>query len=526
MVFNGSVQSDFLKLVQLPDSKKNDTINYAATDFVSLRTALINYVKAAYPLDYQNFSESDLGMMLIEVVAYMGAVMSMKADMLANETFLTTAKNRNNVKKLLELVGVRMKGPISSVANARVTFTPPATTVPVVIPPESRVVSITSPEDGAPLNFTLYKTEPITGALSPINANASIQLEAIESENSASAVWQNLALLEGALVVQTGAFNNTDIIKKIPLTASPVVEKSVDVFITTTDSGASGAWTQVDNLFFASGGGQNYFEVSYDDNYGATVLFGDGVVGNIPPANADYVVTYRVGGGTRGNIAAEIINAQLTVGADTATIENTTQATGGQDAETVEHAKQYAPLTFKRQDRLVTAEDYSTFVNSYIGTTGATGKARSVVRDAYSSANILDIYVLQVASPLQLQQATIPFKQEILTAINQKKMLTDEVVIVDGVIRTVDLVVTARIDRNLAAKEELIKGKIRRRIVNFFNVNNFDFGKTLVLGDLSRSIFTIPEVRFATVDNLDTDVVVDFNEIIQLNNFTINIVLV
>jgi len=333
-------------------------------------------------------------------------------------------------------------------------------------------------------------------------------------------------LLEGALVVQTGSFTSTDIIKKIPLTASPVVEKSVNVFITTTDSGASGAWTQVDNLFFASGGGQNYFEVSYDENYGATVIFGDGVVGNIPPANADYTVSYRVGGGTRGNIAAEIINAQLTIGADTATIENTTQATGGQDAETVEHAKRYAPLTFKRQDRLVTAEDYSTFVNSYIGSTGATGKARAVVRDAYSSANILDIYVLQVASPLQLQQATIPFKQEILTSIGEKKMLTDEVIIVDGVIRTVDLVITARIDKNLAAKEELIKGKIRRRLVNFFNVNNFDFGKTLVLGELSRAIFTIPEVRFATVDNLDTDVVVDFNEIIQLNNFTINIVLV
>jgi hypothetical protein len=149
-----------------------------------------------------------------------------------------------------------------------------------------------------------------------------------------------------------------------------------------------------------------------------------------------------------------------------------------------------------------------------------------VVRDAYSSANILDIYVLQVASPLQLQQATIPFKQEILTSMGEKKMLTDEVVIVDGVIRTVDLVITSRIDKNLLAKEELIKGKIRRRLTNFFNVNNFDFGKPLVLGDLSRAIFTIPEVRYATVDNLDTDVVVDFNEIIQLNNCTINIVLV
>lgn len=525
MAFNGTVQSDFLKLVNIPESKRGDTIDYAATDFLTLRTALVNYIKATYPLDYQNFSESDLGMMLIELVAYMGAVMSMKADMLANESFLSTAKNRNNVKKLMELVGVRMKGPISSVANARLSFNSAVTNAPLNITPSQRVVSIASPEDGGPLNFTLYKTEP-GGALSPISSDASIDLTTGESENTASTVWTNLALLEGALVTQTGAFNSTDLIKRVALTTSPVVEKSVEVYITSNDAAASGAWTQVDNLFFASGGGERLYEIVYDDSYGATVVFGDGIVSKSPPADAEYTIAYRVGGGTRGNINSEIINTQLIIGSDTGTLENVTLATGGQDSETVEHAKRYAPLTFKRQDRLVTAEDYSTFANAFVSQTGATGKARAVVRDAYSSANILDIYLLQIASPLQLQQATIPFKSDLLAAMQPKKMLTDEIIVVDGLIRTLDLVVTVRIDKNLSAKEELIKGKVRRRITNFFNVNNFDFGKTLVLADLNRSIFTIPEVRYATVDNLDTDVTVDFNEIIQLNNYTINIVTV
>ena len=525
MAFNGTVQSDFLKLVNIPESKRGDTIDYAATDFLTLRTALVNYIKATYPLDYQNFSESDLGMMLIELVAYMGAVMSMKADMLANESFLSTAKNRNNVKKLMELVGVRMKGPISSVANARLSFNSAVSNTSLNITPSQRVVSITSPEDGGPLNFTLYKTDP-GGTLSPISSDASIDLTTGESENTASAVWTNLALLEGALVLQTGAFNSTDLIKRVALTRSPVVEKSVDVFITSNDSAASGAWTQVDNLFFASGGGQNLYEIIYDDSYGATVVFGDGVVSKSPPPDAEYTIAYRVGGGTRGNIGSEIINAQLTIGTDIGTVENVSLATGGQDAETVEHAKKYAPLTFKRQDRLVTAEDYSTFANAFVSLTGSTGKATAVVRDAYSSANIIDIYLLQVASPLQLQQATIPFKSELLAAMQTKKMLTDEIVIVDGVVRTLDLVMTVRIDKNLSAKEELIKGKVRRRLTNYFNVNNFDFGKPLVLADLNRQIFTIPEVRYATVDNLDENVIVDFNEIIQLNNYTINIELV
>ena len=105
-------------------------------------------------------------------------------------------------------------------------------------------------------------------------------------------------------------------------------------------------------------------------------------------------------------------------------------------------------------------------------------------------------------------------------------MITDEVVLVDGLIRTLDLVVTIKLDKILAPKEESIKQAAREKIVNFFMVDNFDFGKALSLADLNRTIFEIPDVRFSSVDNLDYDVKVDFNEIIQLNNLTINVDLV
>lgn len=523
MVFNGSIQSDFLKLVNTPDAKKVDFVDFAATDFLTLRDALIKYMQAVYPLDYQNFAESDLGMMFIETVAYMGAVMSMKADMLANENFLATARNRNNVKKLLELIGVKMRGPVAAVANAKLTLDSATTLDPIVIEPGSRVFTVTSPEDGKPLNFTLYKT--VQGAVDDPSNNGDINLSLGESENQASSVWTNLVLLEGSLVTQTGSFTSNDLVKTIKLSVNPVIERSVQIYITTTD--ASGAWTQVDSLFFASGGSENIFEVSYDDDYYATIIFGDGRFGRNPPPGADYIITYRVGGGNRGNIRADFLNVVLTTqDGQTGVVENTTIATGGRDAETVEEAKKYAPYTFKRQDRLVTAEDYSTFANSFIGSTGSTGKARAVVRQAYSSANIIDLFLLEVATPYQLQQATINFKRNLLESIEEKKMLTDEVVIVDGLIRTLDLILTIRIDRQLLPKEEEVKAKVRRRVLAFFSVNNFDFGKPLVLGDLTRSVFTLPEVRFATVDNLDTDIYVEFNEIIQLNNLTINVVAV
>ena len=93
-------------------------MNFAATDFLSLRKSIIKYIKAVYPTEYQYFVEADLGMMFIELVAYMGSIMSMKADMLANENFFATAQQRSSVKKLMQLIGIRMRGPLSAAADA------------------------------------------------------------------------------------------------------------------------------------------------------------------------------------------------------------------------------------------------------------------------------------------------------------------------------------------------------------------------------------------------------------------------
>lgn len=525
MAFNGRVESDFLKLANFDTAAKPEIIDFAATDFTSLRESLLKYIQAVYPLDYQNFIESDLGIVLIELIAYMGAVMSMKADMLANENYLATARNRNNVAKILELLGVKLKGPVSAAANAKLTLDTAATESEIVIPIAQRIVTITSPEDGNAVTFTLYKT--VNGVIDDANNSGDLSLALSESNSGLGLVWENLVFLEGALVSESGTINSTDVSKSITLTASPIAEKSISVYLDPPNSTGS-AWTETDSLFFVSGSGEQVFEVIKTENFGATILFGDGISGKPVPNNSSYFVTYRVGGGSRGNILSDTINAPVTithgVGTKSGTVENTSVAVGGRDAEDVEKAKRYAPLVFRSQNRLVTVNDYSSFANQFAGSVGATGKAKAVVRDAYSSANIIDLYVLQVASNTQLQQATVEFKKELLEAIQDKKMITDEVVIVDGVIRTLDLVMTVRIDKYLIPRQEEIKAKVRDRLLRFFNVDNFDFGKTLVLSDLNRAVFTVPEVRFASVDNLDSDITVDFNEIIQLNNFTFNII--
>ena len=540
MSFSGTANSDFMKLGSIPNRKKVEYIDYAGTDFFSLRDNLISYIKAVYPEDYQNFSESDLGMMLIEVVSYMGSVLSLKGDMLANENYLRTVKNRNNLKKLLELVGVDMKGPLAAGAGARITNQTLPTDendFPIFLPAAARTIAITSKEDGAPVNYTLYKVT--NNAIEDINnPQADIAFEQREVANGGptgvSSIFDNVALLEGSFSVQRGTFDTLEGNKRVALTNSPIVEGSVQVFVSKAgeNSDANGAYTQVERLYSASGATDRVFQLVYDDDFAATVLFGDNSLGISPPAGAEFTVSYRVGGGSRGNIGQGIINVETGARAGdgdtpvTLTVENRTPATGGAEAETAEHAKKYAPYTFKRQDRVVTLEDFIAIGNTFRTKQGTIGKTTAAVRDAFSSGNVIDMYVLEKADDLRLQKASTTFKKELLEEVEPKKMLTDEVVVVDGLIRTLDLVMTVRIDRELNNVQQQIEQEVAEKIREHFNIDNTDFGQPFIASELNRKVFRLPNVRFATIDNLPEITEVDFNEIIQLNNFTINTVLI
>ena len=131
--------------------------------------------------------------------------------------------------------------------------------------------------------------------------------------------------------------------------------------------------------------------------------------------------------------------------------------------------------------------------------------------------------MLEKASDLQLQRATSNFKTQLLAAMNEKKMMTDDIVIVDGLIRTLDLVCTIRIDQEQQENEDTIKAKVRNKILNYLSIDNTEFGEDLIVSDLNRQIFEVDEVRFSTLDNVGQDIRIDFNEIIQLNNLTINV---
>lgn len=511
--------SDFMKSVVYKEDEKSSLIDYAATDFLVLRDRLIEYVKAVYPLDYDLFAESDLGMMFIELIAYMGSVMSMKTDMIAHEMFLKTVKSQANLRKIFEIMGVRLRGPGSASSKTRVLADTAITGPSMTLDASSRVFQGTSPLDGLPTNYTLYSTT--NGFIDNPTDTADLTFYKSDSAGASGIEWNNAVLVEGSFAVDEGNFSDVDVLKQVTLQNSPVVDGSIQVYV--KDTGTSGVYKEVNSLLSTSSSDLKVFQVSYTDDFVATLQFGDGVTGVLPAIGASYLITYRVGGGQRGNAPSNFISAGIvTQGAESINITNTSPFTGGIEAETVDHAKKYAKLVYRQQDRLVSLDDYVTFANTYKDSLGQSAKATAATRKAFSSANVIDIYLLQKASPTQLQKASLSFKEAMLKAMEPKKMMTDELVLVDGLIRTVDLNITLTLDSAFETNESDIKARVARTVNNFFNVDNREFGETFYPDDVAREVFTsVNEIRIAEVTNFKDPISLNINEIIQLNNFTL-----
>ena len=91
--------------------KKNITpIRYTARDFNSIKESLVEYTKRYYPNSFKDFNEASFGSLMLDTVAYVGDILSFYLDYQANETFMDTAIEFNNVVKLARQMGYKYPG--------------------------------------------------------------------------------------------------------------------------------------------------------------------------------------------------------------------------------------------------------------------------------------------------------------------------------------------------------------------------------------------------------------------------------
>src|SRR5262249_1362127 len=97
-----------------PDAKARPLIDYLAKDYASFRQLMLDRLSMLAP-DWRERSAADLGIALVELLAYVGDHLSYQQDAVATEAYLGTARRRVSARRHARLVDYAM----SDGCNAR-----------------------------------------------------------------------------------------------------------------------------------------------------------------------------------------------------------------------------------------------------------------------------------------------------------------------------------------------------------------------------------------------------------------------
>ena len=100
---------------------KESNVNYLNKDFSALKQSLMDYAKSYFPNTYRDFNETSPGMMLLEMNAYVGDVLSFYIDQQYREMLLPLAEERRNIINLSKMFGYKVKPIVPSYVD--LTFT-------------------------------------------------------------------------------------------------------------------------------------------------------------------------------------------------------------------------------------------------------------------------------------------------------------------------------------------------------------------------------------------------------------------
>lgn len=383
-------------------------VNYSSRDWDSVREAFLDYLKKKFPNDWTDFSESNLGMALIEVVAYAFEVLSFSVDRAVNENFITTAQERQSVIKLAALLGYKLSSATAASVNLAILPEDIAKlTTPVFIAAGSKI-SAGDVIFEVDRDYTIINT---TGTQWSVNGAEATEVPVF-----------------GAIQGQTisESFTGTGAKFQIYRTSKkPYIDKSSFV----TVGGVT--WLEVTSLVLGDPDdplNQNIYEVILDKDDRLSVKFGDGVTGNIPSVGSAIVIYQRIGGGERGNVASGFSGSIPCTSAGTAAtvkVYSTIPASGGTDRETVEHAKLYAPLWGRTTDRAITYDDYLALCSGYSdGQNGRVAKAGVIAQPTDGLSNTVTIYIWTEDGDGNLAEAAQPLKDSLRNFLNSRKVLT------------------------------------------------------------------------------------------------------
>jgi uncharacterized phage protein gp47/JayE len=500
--------------VLLPPSELRK-IDFSALEFATARRALVEYIKTYFPDDFNDFVSNNGVMMLVELTAYVTAVLSLRSDMLTNEAFLPTATTEDAVINHLALIGQKMRMATPAVVDIECSVPSPVSSD---IHIESGQRFAVAGEDGNNIIYEMYR--------SPSDFISDI---VIPSGKRGVIAYGVEGRTDSTTAISTGDANQSIVIN----TSTTIIGQPTQVLVTNGD--ISEEWNRVDYLEKSESNDQVY-EVRFFDRR-IEFVFGDNKTGKIPLSGSTITCTYRLGGGSRGRIGAGVINEQRSfvpnypyVAPVIVSFRNVTPSSGGVDKESLIDAKKRAPRDAATHNAIVTSDDYAQLVGSYSHPVfGSIAKAVATVRTGLN-ANLVELYVLADGAdgPVGANEG---LKRAVASYVDELNVLTDSVSVLDASLRPVDVEATIVVNRSSDAS--VIKGKVEQAITDFFNITNWDLGEALYVSDLYDILVGIDGVKYVDIfkpaDNIlatgvtDTDGDssedgININELISLGN--------
>lgn len=447
-------------------------VDYTSRDYAAFRDDMLTNATTLLP-EWTSRSSNDFGVMLVELFAYMGDILSFYGDRIANEAFLETATQRNSVLALARMLDYRPNG--TAAAKATLTFTTAPGSGAITIPAGTRVSTLS------------LDTEPIY-------FETDVDLVIAGTTGTPAVFTGTVAATEGTTIYETIGTSSGAADQDFVLTQSPVIESSLDVYMD-EGSGSIVVWQWVDHLI-EYGAGDRVFTTLVDENNVVHVIFGDGVNGKIPVALTAIQAGYRVGGGDIGNVGPGTLTTLDSPVTGVIGVTNGQAASGGQNAETLDQIRASAPQALVALNRAVTLSDYESLALKVPGI--AKANALSTV---YTSVTL---YVAPLGGGLDASDqpiyVTSGVKQNVRNYLAPRIPAPTTVTLADPTYVKIDisfhLVVAPQYN------QKTVEAAVLAAVTNVLAYDNVDFAERVTVGAIFTAINSVVGVGYATLDVL------------------------
>ena len=312
-------------------------------DFTDIKTSLKKYLEESDVFNDHDFEGSGLST-LLDVLAYNTHINAMTANFSTNEAFLDTAQLRGSVvshAKALNYLPRSMRAASASVRINVLNVTD--TSVEYTIP---KYTKFTTRIDNVVYTFYLLEEHTLT------------------SSNNFTA---DVTIYEGKLLNKrfiVDAYNADD----YPIYVIPDQNcdtSTLEVLVKDgLNSTESDTYTVPKNVGELASTFNNYFIYESSNGYYEMIL-GDGIIGKKPPAGSVIDAKYLKTGGELANGAFEFACTDSFSGKALSTT-TLVKASGGAQRESVNSIRFNAPKSFSAQNRAVTENDYSIFLQQEV----------------------------------------------------------------------------------------------------------------------------------------------------------------